>query len=207
MNSRYKRKALPNIAISPVVIGMGTPVINALLCATDYGILMTDVKGNDILCNPLFGELFDVDPEEIVHSTRDEVRRMALSRVVDPVEFNNLIESIYADPTIERSDEIELRTSPPRILARYTAPVYDLHGNNIGRLWTFSDVTETRRLQSEVRFYAAELERQLERQKREYEITAETLRVLTEINNVVATVSDRREVAFRLRFSARVAPR
>ena len=159
---------------------------------------MTDKEGNDILCNPLFGELFDVDPEEIVHSKREDVRKLALSRVADPDEFNNLIESIYSDPTIERSDEIELRTTPPRILARYTAPVYDLLGNNIGRLWTFSDVTETRRLQSEVRFYGAELERQLELQKREYEITAETLRVLTEINNVVATVSDRREVVSQI---------
>lgn len=128
------RSALSQIALSPVVQGIETSIIHALLCATDCGILMTDHRGNDVVCNPRFGELFSLDPQRVVRSTREEVRRMALERVKDPTEFVELLERIYADPTLEREDEIELNTQPTRFLRRYTGPVYDAAGQNIGRV-------------------------------------------------------------------------
>src|SRR5579859_2216464 len=68
------------------------PLIQALFRATDYGVLMTDLKGTDILCNPRFGILFGLEPEQVVQMRREEVRRMALARVKDPEGFNTLIE-------------------------------------------------------------------------------------------------------------------
>src|SRR2546421_11055277 len=151
-------RPLPDIAISPIVAGIETPVIHALLCSTDQGVLMTDHQGTDVLCNPRFGELFGLDPEVVVRSSREEVRRMALGSVKDPAEFIALLERIYADPTLEREDEIELNTDPPRVLRRYTGPVLDSAGRNLGRVWTFQDITENRPLRAEVESYAARLE-------------------------------------------------
>jgi PAS domain-containing protein len=161
-----------DIAISPVVAGIETPIIHALLCATDYGILMTDMHGNDLLCNPRFGELFEVNPEIVVHSSRDEVRRMAMKKVADPLAFNDGLERVYANPDIELEDELELTTEPPRIIRRHTAPVCNSLGEKIGRVWTFQDVTEKRKLQREVAFYAAELRRQLDQQRLDFLATA-----------------------------------
>lgn len=181
---------MTDIALNPMVAGMESPVIHALLCATDYGILMSDKHGNDIVCNPRFGELFDVDPEHVVHSAREDVRKLALSRVKDPEAFNTLVERIYADPTLEHEDEIELATVPPRILSRYTGPVYDINGENIGRVWTFQDVTETRKLQQEVKYYASALEKQLEQQRDDLRTTSDTLRVLSAISAALPGAAD-----------------
>lgn len=188
--TRYKHNPLPDIALNPVVVGIEQSVIHALLCSTDHGILMTDPHGNDIVSNPRFGELFDVDYELVVRSSRDEVRNIAVSRVKDPVAFRTLLERTYSDPTLEFEDEIELITTPPRILRRYTAPVYDSRRQNIGRLWTFQDVTENRRLQRDVEYYAKELQKQYERQKEDFQATTEALEAMTAISSALATCSD-----------------
>src|SRR5207237_612699 len=80
------------------------PLIQALFQATDYGVLMTDLAGTDILCNPRFGVLFGLEPEAVVHLPREEVRRFALARVKDPDRFNALMDRVYADPWLEFED-------------------------------------------------------------------------------------------------------
>jgi signal transduction histidine kinase len=184
------KRALHQVALRPLVAGTESSIINALLCATDHGILMTDHQGTDVLCNPRFGELFDIDPELVVHSSREEVRRMALARVRDQAEFVSLLDRIYADPTLEHEDDIELATRPPRTLRRYTAPVYDADGQNIGRLWTFRDVTETRRLEAEVRRYAAKLEEEYARKAADLAATAQVLEAMTAISAALTRCAD-----------------
>jgi signal transduction histidine kinase len=143
-------KRFPDIALSPLVMGNPAPIIQALLSSTRHGILMTDQSGTDILCNRRFGELFGLDTELIVKSTRAEVRKMALERVKDPQGFLRVMEKVYGDPDLIYEDEIELAAPTNRILRRYTGPVYDAEGKNLGRVWTFDDITEMRRLQAEV---------------------------------------------------------
>lgn len=189
--TKHAYKNLTDVALRPLVVGRETSIIHALLCSTDYGILMTDHGGTDILCNPRFGELFDIDPEAVVRLPRDEVRRMALGRVRDPDEFVALIERIYADPTLEHEDEIALSTDPPRVLRRYTSPVYDAQGENIGRVWTFLDITETRRLQTEVETYAARLEEQFQQQADDLR---DTMQVLSAINRISAAITSRHDL-------------
>jgi len=140
------------------------PLIQALFRATDYGVLMTDLEGTDILCNPRFGVLFGLEPEQVVQMRREEVRRMALTRVKDPEGFNTLIERVYTDPWLEFQDEIEVVFPRERVLRRHTAPVLDIDGRVLGRVWTFLDITETRRLQTEVASYARHLEERLKAQ-------------------------------------------
>lgn len=149
---------LPDVALRPDWHAISAPIIQALLRSTKQGVLMTDHHKNDILCNPRFAELFDVDPELIVRMPSSEVRRMAMVRIKDPDAFSAEMERIYADPEMEQEDEIELNTTPPRFLRRSTGPVRDAQGKNIGRFWTFEDITELRRLQAEVESYALYLE-------------------------------------------------
>lgn len=150
-------------------------LVQALLQATDYGVLVTDLQGNDILCNPRFGTLFDVDAAAIPQMPRAEVRRLALERVQDPRGFIAMIEQAYARPMLEFQDEVALIRPHPTVLRRHSAPILDGQGNVIGRLWTFLDITETKRLQAEVAQYAQHLEARLEQQSHELHATQESL--------------------------------
>src|SRR5437867_12932758 len=75
-----------------------TDLLCALLQSTDYGILMTDHDGRDIVCNRRLGELFGLDPQEIVERPPESVRRQVLRRVEDPKEFARRVDAIYREP-------------------------------------------------------------------------------------------------------------
>ena len=67
-------------------------LIQALFSATDYGVLMTDIAGTDLLCNPRFGILFGMDTDKVGRLPRDEMRRIALDRVKDQEGFTALMD-------------------------------------------------------------------------------------------------------------------
>ncbi len=175
---------LPDVALRPDWHAIAAPIIQALLRSTKQGILMTDHNKNDILCNPRFAELFDVDPELIVRLPSSEVRRMAMVRVKDPEAFSAEMERIYANPEMEHEDEVELSTTPPRFLRRSTGPVRDAAGKNIGRFWTFEDITELRRLQAEVQSYAQFLEDKVRQQAEKLHEAQEKLLETARMNAV-----------------------
>ena len=142
-------------------------LIQALFRATDYGVLMTDTAGTDLLCNPRFGVLFGMDPDKVGRLPREEMRKIALDRVRDETGFNALMDRVYADPLLEHDDDVELKSPRNRWLRRHTAPVFDEEGTLLGRVWTFLDITETRRLQAESVQYEKRLEERLEQQAEE----------------------------------------
>src|SRR5437870_891488 len=91
-----------------------TDLLCALLQSTDYGILMTDHDGRDIVCNRRLGELFGLDPQEIVARPPQSVRRQVLRRVEDPRGFAARVDEIYRQPDLVVEDEIRLKA--PRLL-------------------------------------------------------------------------------------------
>jgi len=175
---------LPDVALRPDWHSISAPIIQALLRSTKQGILMTDHDKNDILCNPRFAELFDVDPELVVRLPGSEVRRMAMVRVKNPEAFSTQIERIYADPECEQEDDMELDTTPPRFLRRSTGPVRDAQGSNIGRFWTFEDITEIKRLQAQVQNYALSLEDKVRQQSEKLQEAQEKLLETARMNAV-----------------------
>ncbi len=182
--------------------------LQALFQATDYGILMTDVHGTDLLCNDRFAVLFGIDPAIVGVLPRAEMRRLALERVKDPAEFSEVIERVYGDPTLEQEDEIEVCIPSPRILRRHTAPVRHASGEIVGRIWSFLDITETRRLQTQVKTHAVQLELRLEEQALELQ-NAQQILLETAQMRAVATLAtgiahDLRNILTTLRLEAAV---
>jgi signal transduction histidine kinase len=139
-------------------------LIQSLFRATDYGVLMTDLDGKDILCNPRFGAIFDVDPDQVAQLPQEEMRRLALNRMKDPDAYVKLMDRLYADPRLEFEDEVELVAPCPMVVRRHSGPVLDGDNCVIGRFWTFLDITETCRLREEVASYTHRLEERLEQQ-------------------------------------------
>jgi signal transduction histidine kinase len=135
-------------------------LLRALLRASDYGVLLSDSTGRDLICNPRFGEIFGFDVVEALNGGPEQVRVQMLPRIKNPDEFVQTLDKIYADPTMTSEDEIEILAPKYRLLRRYTAPVLDDDKAVIGRLWTFRDITRTRRLEMKVRLQADQLREQ-----------------------------------------------
>lgn len=175
-----------NVALNPKFQHQEAALLNALLQSSDYGVLVSGLDREDIVANRRLGELFGVSPQQVVRTDPDAVRALALSRVRNPEMFEEVLRRVYADPMLTYEDEIELIGDPPRTLRRFTAPIYGADNQHhtefpnqpLGRLWTFWDVTETRRLQSQV-------QAQLEARTLDYNSTAEILRVM----NVLCSIT------------------
>ncbi len=145
-------------------------LVQALLRSTDYGVLVTDLNGVDIFCNPRFGTLFGLEPDQILNLPRGKARKLAIARVQFPNDFIDPMERAYADPLMEFQDEVFLKRPKESVLRRHSAPILNTAKEVIGRVWTFLDVTETRTLQAEAAQYARTLEDKLGQQALELKL-------------------------------------
>lgn len=117
-------------------------ILNTILASTEYGVLLTDLDHQSIACNPRFGELFGVPFHQVVTRSPGEVREMVKHRIPELEGWTKNLDEIYADQEREQTDLLEL-IGPRQLLHRVTRPVRDGEGQVVGRLWTFSDVTES----------------------------------------------------------------
>lgn len=114
-------------------------LLQATLDSTINGILVVDLNGKITSYNKRFKELFN-HPDEILESKRDDAAIEAvLSQLKDPKQFVSKIKYLYKNPELESNDRIELIDG--RVLERYSGP-QSLDGKPIGRVWSFTDVTE-----------------------------------------------------------------
>ena len=165
----------PNyISLNPQFRENEGALVQSLLEATDYGILLSGLNRQDILANRKLGELFYCEPQAIVENEPEGGRQLAHAVVSDPDDFDRKLVETYSDPLMSYEDELELVTDPPRTLRRFTGPVLDREGAPLARLWTFLDISETKRLQNKVR-------EQLERRTDDYNATQEILEAMNDI--------------------------
>lgn len=133
------------IAIRAIEHEDTTSILSAILQASDYGVLLTDLEHRSLAANRRFGEIFQLDIQEVVLSDVFEVRAKVKPLIPDLSEWERNLDAVYADPRREQTDELELLTDPPTWIRRNTAPVFGADGSVIGRLWTFLDITFDRR--------------------------------------------------------------
>jgi len=126
-----------------------TTFLEAQVNSTPDGILVVDNQKQVILQNQRFTELFQM-PKEIAEDCDDANRlQRVISQMKNPTEFLDKVEHLYAHPDEIGRDEIELLNG--MILDRYSAPVRDKVGKYYGRIWTFRDITESRKLEAQLR--------------------------------------------------------
>lgn len=115
-------------------------LLQATLDSTINGILVVDMNGKITSFNKRFKEIFH-HPDGILESKKDEAAIEAvLSQLKDPEQFVSKIKYLYNNPELESNDRIELIDG--RILERYSGPQL-LDGKPVGRIWSFTDVTES----------------------------------------------------------------
>jgi PAS domain S-box-containing protein len=116
------------------------------------GILVVDSAGRKILQNQRMAEVWKIPPE--VANDKDDAQqvRFVTGRTKNPQQFVEKVIYLYSHPTEISRDIIELVDGT--ILDRYSAPVSDKAGNYYGRIWTFRDITESRKAEELVRHLA-----------------------------------------------------
>ena len=113
------------------------------------GILVVDAHGKRILQNQRLIQIFKI-PDAIVNDQNDSVLfDYAVHQVKNPDEWARRIQDLYKNPDKVGRDEVELADGT--VLDRYSAPVRDRAGNYYGRIWTFRDITDRRRLEEQFR--------------------------------------------------------
>jgi len=136
-----------DVAIRPMLSEETTHILRAMLKASDYGVLFTDLEHNSIACNRKFGELFSLDIEKTVSSKPEDIRRQIYPRLESPTKWTEQLDVIYADSLGEFNDELTLLGEPAVYLRRFTGPVLNNADEVVGRIWTFLDVSGEKRQQ------------------------------------------------------------
>ena len=160
-------RTLTGVAFHPSLKGHEWRVIEALMGCTDYGVLLTRLSSRqDVLFNARFGEIFGIEPDEIVRLSPDEVRDRVLPRIKHQRQFLDDLQHVYGRNDLERVDVLEL-VGPEQTLRRHTAPLVGTDGAFLGRVWTFLDVTEWERLRRENERHVRQLEALVEERTQE----------------------------------------
>ena len=109
------------------------------------GILVVDENNRKILQNQRVNDLFKI-PKNIAEDKNDEVQRRWVSQAAQkPEEFNARI--LYFKSHMDEIMRDELEMKDGTILDRYTSPLVGRDGKYYGRMWTFRDITERKRVE------------------------------------------------------------
>jgi signal transduction histidine kinase/CheY-like chemotaxis protein len=124
-------------------------LLEAQLEASIDGILVVHNGHKKMLQNRRMKELWKI-PQDIIEDKDDAAQLVhCTNQTKDPKTFVEKVAYLYAHPEETSQDEIELMDGT--ILDRYSAPVRDNAGRIYGRIWSFRDITENRKLEAQFR--------------------------------------------------------
>jgi diguanylate cyclase (GGDEF)-like protein len=122
-------------------------LVQATLESTTDGILVVNLEKKVESFNKKFIEMWKIPKQLTEENDDDKLIAYVLDQLVDPVEFVNKVEKLYASKIIESFDEILFKDG--RIFERYSKP--QMIGNKcVGRVWSFRDVTGRKLLEAEL---------------------------------------------------------
>ena len=122
-------------------------VLAATLESTADGILVVDGMGRITSWNSRFAEMWRIAPGML--EARDDSQALAsvLEDLCDPSAFVAKVQELYDEPEAHSHDLLEFRDG--RVFERDSLP-QRIDGAVVGRVWSFRDVTEHRRLQNQL---------------------------------------------------------
>jgi PAS domain S-box-containing protein len=130
-------------------------LLAATLESTTDGILVVDDTGRICRQNRRFLEMWRI-PEEVEAAGDDSLALShAAGQLSDPASFMTKVQELYADKEAESFDVLEFRDG--RVFERYSIPLR-VEGRSVGRVWSFRDVTERKRMEKNQQIFASLVE-------------------------------------------------
>lgn len=117
-------------------------ILDSSLESTADGILVVDRNGRVSKANRKFLELWRIPAEMAQEGEDDRFLEYVVDQLVQPQEFLKKIKELYANPEKTSFDQLEL--SDGRFFERNSQP-QRLGDEIVGRVWSFSDITERKR--------------------------------------------------------------
>jgi PAS domain S-box-containing protein len=123
-------------------------LLTATLDATADGVLAVDTSGQITNFNRRFAEMWQLPKSILAQSDVDATISFVLDQLVRPDEFRAKLGEAYANPDAETMDMLEFKDG--RVFERHSRP-QRIDDEVVGRVWSFSDVTERKRIEEELR--------------------------------------------------------
>jgi diguanylate cyclase (GGDEF)-like protein/PAS domain S-box-containing protein len=126
-------------------------LLTATLDSTADGILVVDRGGRITSFNRRFAEMWRL-PESLLEIGDDSaVLTFVLDQLEKPEIFVTKVEELYSQPETESNDTIEFKDGS--VFERHSRP-QRVDGAVVGRVWSFRDVTDRKRLEEELSYQA-----------------------------------------------------
>ncbi|MCM8921917.1 MAG: PAS domain S-box protein, partial [Candidatus Thiodiazotropha sp.] len=120
----------------------------AVLEATDNGILVIDTDRKVIKHNSRFAELWEIPPALLETDDDEALLNFVLNQLSDPQQFLKKIIELYKTPKAESFDTLTFKDG--RVFERFSRPMY-LDGKVCARVWSFRDTTTSEAVKSELK--------------------------------------------------------
>jgi diguanylate cyclase (GGDEF)-like protein/PAS domain S-box-containing protein len=122
-------------------------LLNATLESTADGILVIGIDRTITSFNSQFAEMWRLPTNLIAARSDHRIVEYVAEQLVDPAAFMARVNDLYAQPEAESNDTLVF--SDGRVFQRLSKPQY-VSGDVVGRVWSFSDVTEQKRLENDL---------------------------------------------------------
>jgi PAS domain S-box-containing protein len=123
-------------------------LLNASLDATADGLLVVSMEGKVSSCNSRFLSMWGLADGATVGKADADLLSHALPQIHNSKDFLRKVNELYSRPEATSFDVIQLKDG--RIFERYSQPQRIDH-RVVGRVWSFRDVTQSRKLEEELR--------------------------------------------------------
>ncbi len=123
--------------------------LGTVLESVASGVCVVDLDGTIRLANRALQDLFGLEGR-LTGLAQDQIFAAAAAPPRALEAFLARVAELVSDPSIVDESEWELGTDPPRVVQRHAAPMRNLLGEIVGRVEVYTDITEGRRLYTEL---------------------------------------------------------
>jgi PAS domain S-box-containing protein len=124
-------------------------LLTAQMEASPDGILVVDANRNITSFNQRFVDIWQLPPSPLVGTDAGKSLASALALMHEPQKFKARVRYLYDHPDQASFDEIH--TIDGRFIDTSSMSLYTQDGKDLGRIWFFRDVTETRQAEATLR--------------------------------------------------------